>query len=276
MEHPWGRPQALATGLQRIIAPNPGPMTGRGTNTWLVGQDELAVIDPGPAEPAHIDAILAAADGRIRRIFTTHTHPDHSPAARALAAATGAVCIGLPPPADDPHQDYTFVPAHEPEDGESFRGRDFSLRAIHTPGHVSNHVCYLHEESGLLMTGDHIMQGSTVVIIPPAGDMKAYLESLHKLLALPLRGLAPGHGELILDPADEIRRLIRHRLWREEKLLQVLARQGGTLEVLVPVVYDDVSPSLHPIAQFSLHAHLLKLQQEQRVHCGQGAWSLTA
>lgn len=264
-------PEWMAPGLQRLLAPNPGPMTGRGTNTWLVGESSgLAVVDPGPAEPAHIEAILAA--GRIERIFTTHTHPDHSPAVQALKAATGAVCIGLAPPAGDSHQDYSFQPDHEPLDDELFAGSGYTLQAIHTPGHVSNHVCFLHRESGVLMTGDHIMQGSTVVIIPPAGDMKAYLESLRKLLRYPIRAFAPGHGELIADPAAEVERLLQHRLWREDKLLAVLQRQRGNLETLVVSVYDDVDAGMHWLAQLSLHAHLLKLEQEGRACCVQGEW----
>lgn len=266
-------PVQLAPGLRRLTAPNPGPMTGAGTNSYLVGEAAVAVVDPGPDSPAHVAALLDAGAGRIRWIFTTHTHPDHSPATVALAAATGAEVIGLPPPAGDEHQDTGFCPHRRPADGEWFAGPDFHLQAIHTPGHVSNHVCYLHRESGLLLTGDHIMQGSTVVIIPPAGDMADYLQSLRKLLDLPLAGLAPGHGEVMAEPAAEIHRLIRHRQWREDKIAAVLQTHSGRLGQLVALAYDDVDPALHWVAQLSLHAHLLKLVAEGRAQECDGHFS---
>lgn len=279
MDQPWGQAVTLAPGLQRIVAPNPGPMTGHGTNTYLVGKHELAVIDPGPAEPSHIEAILKAghdSDGRnrIRWVIATHTHPDHSPAAAAIIKATGAECLGMSPPAGDNHQDLTFQPTRELRDGERLPGEGFSLLAIHTPGHVANHVCLLHEETGTLMTGDHIMQGSTVVIIPPAGDMKDYIESLKKLRRFPIKALAPGHGELIHQPMAEVDKLIEHRLWREQKILSVLQQgHSGTLEHLTPIAYDDVDASLHVIAQFSLWAHLIKLEKDGVVRKEGEGWS---
>ncbi len=275
MAQPWGQVVTIAPALQRIVAPNPGPMTGHGTNTYLIGERELAVVDPGPAEPAHIEAILSAGKGRIRWVIATHTHPDHSPAARAVCDATGAECLGMSPPIGDAHQDMGFKPHRELRDNDRLRGDGFCLRVIHTPGHVANHLCFFHEETGTLMTGDHIMQGSTVVIIPPAGDMKDYIESLKKLRRFPIRALAPGHGELIHQPMAEVDKLIEHRLWREQKILSVL-QQGhtGTLEQLTPIAYDDVDQSLHVIAQFSLWAHLIKLEKDGVVRQEGEVWML--
>src|SRR3990170_4535738 len=185
--------------VTRVIAPNPGMMTGPGTNTYLVGEAELAVIDPGPAIDEHIGALLAAGAGRIRWILCTHTHVDHSPAAAALKAATGAVVIGRPAP-EHPGQDHGFAPDRVLGHGDRFMFAGLSLRALHTPGHASNHLCYLLENTRMLFTGDHVMQGSTVVINPPDGDMRAYLDSLELLLGEDILILAPGHGYLIGEP----------------------------------------------------------------------------
>jgi glyoxylase-like metal-dependent hydrolase (beta-lactamase superfamily II)/8-oxo-dGTP pyrophosphatase MutT (NUDIX family) len=259
-----GVPKRLDRLVTRIIAPNPGLMTGPGTNTYLVGEGELAVVDPGPAIEAHIEKILAAGAGRIRWILATHTHVDHSPAAAALAAATGALLLGRPAPQHG-NQDRTFAPGRALADGGRIAIGGATLRAIHTPGHASNHLCYLLEETKMLFTGDHVMQGSTVVINPPDGDMRAYLASLERLLAEDIAILAPGHGYLIGSPHKEVRRLIAHRLAREAKVVAALARRArATLEELLPEVYDDVSPRLHPVAARSLAAHLEKLLAEGR------------
>jgi glyoxylase-like metal-dependent hydrolase (beta-lactamase superfamily II)/8-oxo-dGTP pyrophosphatase MutT (NUDIX family) len=260
-----GVPKRLDRMVTRVIAPNPGMMTGPGTNTYLVGESALAVIDPGPAIDSHVEAVLAAGAGRIRWILCTHTHIDHSPAAAALRAATGAVVIGRPAPAG-PSQDQGFAPERLPAHGERLVLDGFALRALQTPGHASNHLCYLLEDTRMLFTGDHVMQGSTVVINPPDGDMRAYLGSLEALLAEDLAILAPGHGYLIGAPHREVRRLIAHRLAREAKVLAALARLGHpTLEELLPAVYDDVPAKLHPVAARSLSAHLGKLVAERRV-----------
>jgi glyoxylase-like metal-dependent hydrolase (beta-lactamase superfamily II) len=251
--------------VSRITAPNPGVMTGAGTNTYLVGDGDVALIDPGPEIESHRDAILAAAGARLRWILCTHTHLDHSPLARALRDATGAEIMGRPAPQDG-RQDEGFAPQRVLDHGDVVECGAFRLRAIHTPGHASNHLCYLLEGQGLLFTGDHIMQGSTVVISPPDGDMAAYLRSLKLLLEMDLTGLAPGHGQLIPSPHDEVRRVVAHRLKRESKVIDAFARRNpATLDELVPVVYDDVSTRLHPVARRSLHAHLLKLAAEGRV-----------
>jgi glyoxylase-like metal-dependent hydrolase (beta-lactamase superfamily II)/8-oxo-dGTP pyrophosphatase MutT (NUDIX family) len=260
--------------VTRVIAPNPGMMTGPGTNTYLVGEAELAVIDPGPAIESHIAAVLAAGAGRIRWILCTHTHMDHSPAAAALKAATGAVVIGRPAP-EHPGQDHSFAPDRVLAHGDRFMFGGLSLRAVHTPGHASNHLCYLLENTRMLFTGDHVMQGSTVVINPPDGDMRAYLASLELLLGEDILILAPGHGYLIGEPHREARRLMRHRLAREQKVVWALQRLAApTAEDLVREVYDDVAPRLHGVALRSLCAHLEKLAAEGRARAADGHWSL--
>jgi glyoxylase-like metal-dependent hydrolase (beta-lactamase superfamily II) len=259
-----GIPFRLNSRVRRLIAPNPGVMTGPGTNTYLLGDDEVAVLDPGPALPEHIDAILDTAGDRIRWIVCTHTHPDHSPAWQAVAEATGAEVIGASPP-DDMFQDETFKPTVEVQHDYVLSTPEFTLRAVHTPGHVGNHYCYFLEEEGMMFAGDHIMNGSTVVIIPPSGDMKAYIESLQLLLKYPLQFIAPGHGELMDQPTEAVDWLVNHRLGREQKVVEGLQKTGRvSLDELVKVVYDDVDSSLHKMARLSLSAHLIKLQHDKR------------
>jgi len=269
-----GIPKRLDRYVARLTAPNPGAMTGPGTNTYLVGEAEIAVIDPGPALESHIAKILDAGAGRIRWILTTHTHMDHSPASAALKAATGAQVLGRPAPAGA-SQDQGYTPDRVLCDGEKLALGNLHLRAIQTPGHASNHLCYLLEETRMLFTGDHVMQGSTVVINPPDGDMRAYLASLDKLLAEDIAIIAPGHGYLIGAPHKEVRRLVAHRLAREAKVAAALRRRGeATPEELVPDVYDDVSPKLHPVAIRSLTAHLDKLVAEGRARQASGSYIL--
>jgi len=247
-------------------------MTGPGTNAYILGDREIGLIDPGPDIASHIEALLALVGDRLRWILCTHTHQDHSPAARAVREATGAQVIGMPPP-DDGRQDLTFVPDWIMHDGERLQTPQFTLRAVHTPGHASNHLCYLLEEEQLLFTGDHVMQGSTVVIAPPDGNMIAYLTALERLLGFDLKRFGPGHGHVIETPHDEVRRLIKHRLARELKVVQALSRAGrGDLDKLVTFAYDDVSEKLHPVARRSLLAHLLKLEQEGRVRREADEW----
>lgn len=254
-----GVASAVSPLVRRILAPNPGMMTGPGTNTYLVGVDEVAVIDPGPDDAGHIEAIIGCGGDRIRWILCTHTHPDHWPAAPALAARTGAEILAF---AD---RDGLVCDRHL-ADGDTVDATEFRLRAVHTPGHASNHLCYLLEEERMLFTGDHIMEGSTVVISPPDGDMAAYLTSLAQVRALrpPLRTLAPAHGFLLTDPAAVIDGTVAHRLAREAKVAKALAAVDGpaTVDELVPTVYEDVHPMLHPVARRSLWAHLRKLLDE--------------
>lgn len=270
------KPVQLTERVSRITASNAGFMTGPGTNTYIVGHRQLAIIDPGPADPQHIDNLLAAVGDRLKWILVTHTHPDHSPAAQALAAATGAKLMGNKLADNDGFQDDTFSPAQSFEHEQCLTTDEFTIRALFTPGHVDNHICYLVEDDGVLLTGDHIMQGSTVVIIPPHGDMKDYIESLQLLLRYPIKALGPGHGFLIDQPREEIQYLIEHRLGREAKVVKGLHGSGSiALDELVPIVYDDVDNSLHPVARYSLWAHLIKLQKEGRVEQRDELWRLT-
>jgi len=252
----------LRPGLLRLVAPNPSTMTGPGTNTYLFGGNEIAVLDPGPAIDSHLDAIQHAVDAPIRWILVTHTHPDHSPAAMLLAARTGAEVIGLPAP-EGAHQDASFRPDLSLADGDELVSDDFALRAIHTPGHASNHVCYLHVESDWLFTGDHVIDGSTVVIDPPDGNMKQYIGSLRRVRDLNCAAIAPGHGEIIHDPARAVDWILEHRLEREAKVLAALkAHPNLATRELVPHVYRDVKKHLYALAERSLLAHLLKLEED--------------
>ena len=260
--------------VRRLTAPNPGMMTGPGTNAYIVGTDRLALVDPGPDIDTHLAATLAAVGDRLRWILCTHTHKDHSPGARALKAATGAEVIGMPAPQYD-NQDTDFAPDRVFAHGDALDCGEFTLRAVHTPGHASNHLCYLLDREKLLFTGDHVMQGSTVVINPPDGDMAAYLKSLESLLDLDIERIAPGHGHPIEAPHAEARRLIAHRLAREQKVVDAFAvNNPATLDELVPIVYADVSPRLHTVARRSLHAHLLKLAHDGRVWQQGERWKL--
>ncbi|HEV7478253.1 MAG TPA: MBL fold metallo-hydrolase [Burkholderiales bacterium] len=267
-----GIPKRLDARVTRLIAPNPGVMTGPGTNTYLVGEQDLAVIDPGPDIDSHVERIVAEGNGRIRWILCSHTHLDHSPAAAKLKAATGAMLLGRAAPAG---QDATFVPDRVVNDGERLYLGGVGLRAIHTPGHASNHLCYLMEDSRMLFTGDHVMQGSTVVINPPDGDMRQYFASLERLLAEDLAVLAPGHGYLIGSPHKELRRLIAHRLAREKKVLAAIGKlRAASLEELLPLVYDDVPARIHGVAARSLTAHLDKLVADGAARADGGRYAL--
>jgi glyoxylase-like metal-dependent hydrolase (beta-lactamase superfamily II) len=265
-----GAVQQVAGAVWRIVAPNAGPLTGAGTNTYVVGRERPVVIDPGCDEPRHLERVLDAAGGRIERILCTHSHPDHSPGAGWLRERTGAPVFGLPAP-DDGYQDPGYAPDALLEDGEGVEADGEVLKAIHTPGHASNHVCLLLEGAGLLFTGDHLMSGSTVIIIPPDGSMRLYLESLARLRALPLVALAPGHGALMPRAIAQIDRVTAHRLAREAKLARALdARGTATLEEVLPEVYDDVPKFMHGYARHSLLAHVVKLVEEGRaIHEGE-------
>jgi glyoxylase-like metal-dependent hydrolase (beta-lactamase superfamily II) len=265
---------SVGRGVRRIVAGNAGLMTGPGTNTYLLGQREIAVLDPGPDDTRHLEAILAAAGPAIRWIIATHSHPDHSPLVRRLAERTGARVIGLPPP-DDGRQDSTFAPQHLPGDGESLLLGDDRLVAIHTPGHASNCVCYLLERERLLFTGDHVLEGVSPVILAPDGDMSAYLRSLDKLHAYDFDRIAPGHGGVMERGKEILNALRAHRLAREEKVLRSLGRLGeATLDELTPVVYDDVDALRHRWARLTLEAHLIKLARESRAGEHAGVWRL--
>jgi glyoxylase-like metal-dependent hydrolase (beta-lactamase superfamily II) len=264
----------LAAALRRLVAPNPSLMTGAGTNTYLLGTGEVAVLDPGPAIAEHIDRIVAEAPGRVHWILVTHTHPDHSPGAAALAAKTGAELLGLPPPPGE-HQDTTFVPDRQPADGDALVFGDVRVDVVHTPGHASNHLCFRHAALDWLFTGDHVIDGSTAVIDPPDGDMRDYLASLAKIRALACQAIAPGHGNLIEDPRRAIDRLVRHRYEREAAVAAAMAEHPGlSTRELVPHVYRDVDAKLHGWAERSLLAHALKLEGDGVAHSDGGRWSI--
>ncbi|WP_396268373.1 MBL fold metallo-hydrolase [Ideonella sp.] len=277
-ELPPLRAVALSPRITRVTCNNGSVMTGPGTNTYLIaepGSDEVTVLDPGPDDAdtsAHLQAVMAAVGPRrVTRIVVTHTHKDHSPAAQALKALTGAPLVGMA--ALHPEwQDTGFQPDQAVAEGEVLTlGAHTHLQAVHTPGHAANHLCWLLQEEATLFTGDHIMQGSTVVINPPDGDMAAYFRSLERLLAMELRWFAPGHGFLMAEPHAEVRKLLAHRRAREAKVLAALKALGSaTALALVPVVYGDVPVQRHGIAARSLTAHLLKLAGEGVISARQG------
>ncbi len=262
----------LAAGIRRLLAPNASMMTGPGTNTYLFGEDAVAVVDPGPRHDEHIEAIVNEASGPIRWILATHTHPDHSPGVAALAERTGAEVLGRPAPPGS-RQDTSFTPTRILDDGDVLETAEFRLEAIHTPGHASNHLCFLHRESNWIVTGDHVIDGSTVVINPPDGNMADYLTSLAKIRDRHPAALLPGHGDRIDDPTRAINWIIDHRLEREARVLDaVRAHPGSTTRALVSVVYREVPEQLHRLAERSLLAHLEKLEAEQRVDGAGGVW----
>jgi glyoxylase-like metal-dependent hydrolase (beta-lactamase superfamily II) len=256
-----GKVVALSPTVRRVLAPNPNIMTGPGTNTYLIGTDELAVLDPGPDDTEeHLDAVAAAGDGRIRWILVTHTHPDHAPGAAGLKQRTGAEVLGF-------DERDGFVPDRTIGDGHVLQDATarFTLRALHTPGHASNHLCYLLDDT-VLFSGDHIMSGSTVVIAPPDGDIATYLEMLAEVARLDLSAIYPGHGDVIPDAAGKIAEYTAHRLEREAQVLATVEASGPTtVNDLVAAIYVDVKDELHPIACFSVWAHLRKLADEGKV-----------
>jgi len=271
-----GVPVSLSGRVTRVTAPNPSVMTGPGTNTYLIGDaaNGVAVIDPGPLDAEHVGTILEEAPGSIRWILCTHTHVDHSPGAALLKARTGAKVYGMLA-AHTERQDQTFVPDHEVADGEVLELAGATLRVLHTPGHASNQLCYFLEQEHLLFTGDHIMQGSTVVINPPDGNMADYFDSLERLYEEDIEWLAPGHGFLMEKPYEVVERLIVHRRNRENKVVNALRDVGpGNLETLVAVVYDDTPERMHRLAMRSLLAHLQKLETEGRARQEQEIWEL--
>jgi len=271
----YGQSRRVSTLIRRVIAHNPGPFTYTGTGTYIVGQRQVAVIDPGPRDPAHLEAILAAVEGeQVTHILVTHHHLDHSPLAMRLKARTGAVIYGCKaPPPSGPHAqvrleagaDGDFVPDVEVCEGGVIAGAGWTLEAIPTPGHTSNHLCYALKEENALFSGDHIMGWSTTVITPPDGDMTAYMQSLERIRERHFAAIWPTHGPPIREVDAFLDAYIAHRRSREAQILEGLAQGPARIGELVPRLYADVDPRLHPAAGWSMLAHMIDLVRRGRV-----------
>jgi len=269
---PVGEAMRLSLSIRRVLAGNPGPFTFRGTGVYVVGQHEVAVIDPGPLLPAHIDALKGALQGlRVTHILITHTHADHSPAAGALKEWTGAATYAFgphPKSSDDEAEeggDREFVPDVRVKDGDVIETGGLTFDCVHTPGHTSNHMCYALREEKALFTGDQVMGWSTTVVSPPDGDMSDYMTSLKKLLARTDRTHYPTHGAPIKRPRAHLEALLAHREEREAEIVACLQRGASTVADIVARLYAEVDRRLHPAAARSVLAHLIKLKNEGRV-----------
>ena len=283
---PW--PTGLADQVEplvtRVLAPNPSPYTFTGTQTYVVGEangPDCAVIDPGPFEAAHIEAIMEAVGTRkIAAIMCTHTHRDHSPAAKPLAAETGAPVVGCAPlvlqvqgPRSDEAFDSTYAPDRVLEDGEQMRGTGWTLTAVATPGHTSNHLCFALEESGALFTGDHVMGWSTSVVIPPDGDMGDYMTSLEKLMAREDTVYHSAHGAAITKPKQLVRGMIGHRRQRENQILRLMGERARPVSEFIPDMYKGLDERLIGAAEMSVTAHLLDLEKRGLASHDAGVWN---
>jgi len=286
-QKPW--PVATAEQIEpmvrRVLAANPSAFTYTGTQSYLVGGAAgVAVIDPGPDAPDHIAALIAAiGDAPVLAIVCTHTHRDHSPAAAPLAAATGAPVIGCAPlvlsddgPRADAPFDQTYRPDRQLADGESITGPGWTLTAVATPGHTSNHLCLALEGTGVLFTGDHVMGWSTSVITPPDGDMAEYMASLQKLHERDDRIYYPAHGPAVTKPRQFVRGMIGHRRQRENQIVRLIEAGTGTIEAMVPLMYKGVDKALYPAAGRSVLAHLIDLHNRGRVNREGETWSIAA
>jgi len=282
---PWptGEIEQLEPLVRRVLAPNGSPFTYTGTQSYLVGGDEgLAVIDPGPAEPEHLEALVRAiGEAPVVAIACTHTHRDHSPAAAPLAARTGAPVIGCAPlvlETDEPRADAPFDKDYAPDrvlrDGERLAGPGWTLSALATPGHTSNHLCYALEESGALFTGDHVMGWSTTVVAPPDGDMADYVASLALLHGRDDRVYYPAHGPAVHKPRQLVRGMIGHRRQRERQILKLLGQASQSVADLVPQMYKGVDQRLWPAAGQSVKAHLLDLERRGAVTSSGNLWTI--
>jgi glyoxylase-like metal-dependent hydrolase (beta-lactamase superfamily II) len=267
----YGVVQEMSPLVRRIVANNPSPFTFKGTGTYLIGRSEVAVIDPGPLDAAHLAAMLRALDGAtVSHILVTHSHIDHSPLAAALKAATGAPVLAFGPhpahgSAGEMGGDRGFVPDRRLEDGAVVVGRGWALEAIHTPGHASNHLCFALEQEGSIFTGDHVMGWSTSVVSPPDGDMAAYMVSLDRLRRRPEALYIPAHGPEIADGPGFTRALLGHRRQREAGILRRLETGPATVADLVAQLYRTLDPRLIGAAGRSVLAHLIKLEAEGKV-----------
>jgi glyoxylase-like metal-dependent hydrolase (beta-lactamase superfamily II) len=269
----YGVPDRLSPLVRRVVAHNPNMFTFTGTGTHLVGGREVAVVDPGPDLPDHVAAVVDALEGaRVSHILVTHTHRDHSPAAPLLQERTGAPTYGWGPhPTGGAHEgaeeagDTEFVPDVTIAHGEVIGGPGWTIECLHTPGHISNHVCYALAEERGVFTGDHVMSWSTSVVSPPEGHMGDYFSSLELLLNRDDEIYWPTHGPPVRDPKALVRAFIAHRRYREDQILDCLAAGHTTIDAMVPIIYADVAPELHPAAARSTYAHLLYLVEMGRV-----------
>ncbi|MFZ5609748.1 MAG: MBL fold metallo-hydrolase [Pseudomonadota bacterium] len=269
----YGQAAEVAPAVLRIIAPNPKPFTYRGTNSYVVGDDPVVIIDPGPALTRHADAVMQAVDGRqVAAILVTHSHIDHSGGAFALRARTGAPVFGfgaLPamPQSDaiEADYDFAFAPTHQLQDRARLTFNGLGIEAIHTPGHFPNHLCFRLAGGDLIFSGDHVMGWSSTVIAPPIGDMAQYMASLDKLLAHGARWLLPGHGPRIANPHKAIKALIAHRIEREGQVLDCLKQGLSRADDIARAIYDPLEPILFAAACKSVEAHKLHL-------IAQGLW----
>jgi glyoxylase-like metal-dependent hydrolase (beta-lactamase superfamily II) len=272
-----GVPSALSPLVRRIVAPNPGPFTGPGTNTYLVGIDEVAVIDPGPDDATHIDAIVGASmRERVRWVVLSHTHPDHSPGTKRLVDATGAEVLAYGKRMD---KDGAVVPDTVIGEGDTIEGTEFGIEVLHTPGHAPNHLCFVLEEERVLFTGDNVLDGMFSVINPArGGDMTTYLATLARLEKLRVSRICPGHGDVIDEPRARIQEYVAHRRDRERQVLKVLKAGPARVADIVTTLYGDqeLPPKLVEAAGWQVHAHLLKLKAEGKVAGSsvKSAWKL--
>ncbi|MGC4251124.1 MAG: MBL fold metallo-hydrolase [Sphingobium sp.] len=281
---PTGIRMTLSPLVSRVLAPNPSPFTYTGTQTYVVGGSDVAVIDPGPDEAAHIAAVVAALEGRpVRAILCTHTHRDHSPAAAPLSQIVGAPVIGCAPLTmedDGPRADAAFDASYRPDriltDGEQVAGEGWTLEAVATPGHTSNHLCFALLEENALFTGDHVMGWSTSVISPPDGDMSDYMRSMQRLLDRDDAIYYPAHGDAVDNPRRLVRGMMGHRKQREGQILRFLERNGDSpIPDMVAEMYKGVDPRLHGAAGRSVLAHLIDLDQRGiAAPLGDGRWRL--
>ncbi len=276
----YGRCDTLSPLIRRVVAPNPGPFTYTGTGVYIIGHGQVAVIDPGPVDPAHIAAIDAALEGEtVTHVFVTHHHLDHSPLAHPLAQKHGAKVYGYGPQITAPAggevrleagDDVGFQPDIQVGDEEVFNGDGWTIEALHTPGHTSNHVCYALKEENTLFSGDHVMGWSTSVISPPDGHMGSYLTQLARVRDRNFDILWPTHGPAIREPRPFIQAYIEHREMREAQILEQIAAGRVTVRDMVEAMYADVDKRLHPAAAHSVLAHIIHLVETGRVACDTG------
>jgi glyoxylase-like metal-dependent hydrolase (beta-lactamase superfamily II) len=273
-----GAPDQVLPGVRRVIAGNPGPYTYTGSGAYIIGRGNVAVIDPGPDDETHLEALLLATNGEtVSHILITHTHSDHCGLARKFAARTGAPILAFGPhpvgdkesdaPALDEGADYTFAPDSLIRDGDIIKGPDWRIEAVHTPGHLSNHLCFALPAEKALFTGDHMMGWATTVVAPPDGDMTAYIESLEKLLARDDAIYFPTHGAPIKTPHRFVRAVRTHRLMRDAQIVEQIKQGRSAIKDIVAVMYADIDPRLHGAAALNVLAHLIRLVRIGTVRC---------